>query len=210
MKQKKRITSQRVTKGLIVGFFSYGLIVGFIYCAFIAFIYSYFQSKTVNQNNPIIVTAFATALISVGIVLLNRGICMLSTMDVLKRAKLSENTLKKSTSSMGTFFLCLMIIIVIFLNYFLLMNVISEKNQLMFSRYQLSSSGFTQTTVESIFEKEVSDYELAKQCMLLRIVILEFAFIISFVSLMPYQKKLLKKYNGTFDAPIQDVSTDSI
>ena len=210
MKQKKRVTSQKVTKGLIVGFFSYGLIVGFIYCAFIAFIYSYFQTKGVSQSNPIIITAFATALVSIGIILLNRGICMLSTMDVLKRAKLSDGTLKKSSASMGTFFLCLMIIIVVFLNYYLLMSVISEKNQLMFSRYQLSSSGFSETRVESIFEKEVSDYEITKKCLLVRTVILEFAFIISFVSLMPYQKKLLKKYNGTFDAPIQDVSADSV
>lgn len=210
MKPKKRITPQRVTKGLIVGFFSYGLLISFIYCVFIAIIYSYFQNIAVNQNNLILITALSTALISIGIIMLNRGICKLSTIDVLKKAKLSDGTIKKASSSMGTFFLCFMVVIVIFLNYFLLMNVIREKNQLMLSRYQLSSSGFTEATIESIYEKESADYTMTKTLLLVRTVILEFGFIFSFISLMPYQKRIIKKYNGTFDAPLNEASTDSV
>ena len=41
MKKAKgtKVTSKAVTKGLAIGFLSYGLLIGFIYCIFIAILY---------------------------------------------------------------------------------------------------------------------------------------------------------------------------
>ena len=125
--KKNKITSKRVTKGLIIGFLSYGLLVGFIYCIFIALLYTYYQTNNFNQTNPILLSVCISLLIAMGIVVLNYGICKLSTMDVLKKAKLSNDLMKKSSSSMGTFFICLMIVVVLFLNYSLLIKIANNK-----------------------------------------------------------------------------------
>lgn len=200
--KKNKITSKRVTKGLIIGFLSYGLLVGFIYCIFIALLYTYYQANNFNQSNPVLLSICISLLIAMGIVVLNYGICKLSTMDVLKKAKLSNDLMKKSSSSMGTFFICLMIVVVLFLNYSLLIKIANERNSLMLSRNEIFSSEFSDKTAQSIFDKELSQFELTKKCTIIRTLILEFAFIFSFISLMPYQKRILNKYNGTFDTSI--------
>ena len=200
--KKNKITSKRVTKGLIIGFLSYGLLVGFIYCIFIALLYTYYQTNNFNQTNPILLSVCISLLIAMGIVVLNYGICKLSTMDVLKKAKLSNDLMKKSSSSMGTFFICLMIVVVLFLNYSLLIKIANERNSLMLSRNEIFTSEFSDKTAQSIFDKELSQFELTKKCTIIRTLILEFAFIFSFISLMPYQKRILNKYNGTFDTSI--------
>lgn len=200
--KKNKITSKRVTKGLIIGFLSYGLLVGFIYCIFIALLYTYYQTNNFNQSNPVLLSICISLLIAMGIVVLNYGICKLSTMDVLKKAKLSNDLMKKSSSSMGTFFICLMIVVVLFLNYSLLIKIANERNSLMLSRNEIFSSEFSDKTAQSIFDKELSQFELTKKCTIIRTLILEFAFIFSFISLMPYQKRILNKYNGTFDTSI--------
>ena len=200
--KKNKITSKRVTKGLIIGFLSYGLLVGFIYCIFIALLYTYYQTNNFNQANPILLSVCISLLIAMGIVVLNYGICKLSTMDVLKKAKLSNDLMKKSSSSMGTFFICLMIVVVLFLNYSLLIKIANERNSLMLSRNEIFTSEFSDKTAQSIFDKELSQFELTKKCTIIRTLILEFAFIFSFISLMPYQKRILNKYNGTFDTSI--------
>ncbi len=200
--KKNKITSKRVTKGLIIGFLSYGLLVGFIYCIFIALIYTYYQTNNFNKSNSVLLSVCISLLIAIGIVMLNYGICKLSTMDVLKKAKLSNDLMKKSSSSMGTFFICLMIVVVLFLNYSLLMKIANERNSLMLSRNEIFTSDFSAKTAQSIFDKELSEFELTKKCTIIRTLILEFAFIFSFISLMPYQKRILNKYNGTFDTSI--------
>ena len=200
--KKNKITSKRVTKGLIIGFLSYGLLVGFIYCIFIALLYTYYQTNNFNQSNPVLLSICISLLIAMGIVVLNYGICKLSTMDVLKKAKLSNDLMKKSSSSMGTFFICLMIVVVLFLNYSLLIKIANERNSLMLSRNEIFSSEFSDKTAQSIFDKELSQFELTKKCTIIRTLILEFAFIFSFISLMPYQKRILNKYNGTFDTSV--------
>lgn len=200
--KKNKITSKRVTKGLIIGFLSYGLLVGFIYCIFIALLYTYYQTNNFNQANPILLSVCISLLIAMGIVVLNYGICKLSTMDVLKKAKLSNDLMKKSSSSMGTFFICLMIVVVLFLNYSLLIKIANERNSLMLSRNEIFTSEFSDKTAQSIFDKELSQFELTKKCTIIRTLILEFAFIFSFISLMPYQKRILNKYNGTFDTSV--------
>ena len=208
--KKGTVTSKMVTKGLIIGFLSYGLMVGFIYCVFIAILYSYYQTNLVSNNNPILLSVCTSLLISIGIVFLNYGICKLSTMDILKKAKLSRTLIKKSSSSMGTFFICLMIFIVLFLNYSLLVRIINDKNALMLTRNELTTSEFSASTAQSIFDKEVSKYEISKKCSIIRTLILEFGFIFSYISLMPYHKKILDKYNGTFEASLSDADPDSI
>ena len=208
--KKKNVTYKKVTKGLIVGFLSYGLLVGFIYCVFIAILYSYYQTNLVYQNNQIILTTCVSLLIAIGIILLNYAICKLSTIDVLKKVKLSNNVIKKTSSSMGTFFICLMIVTVLFLNYFLLMTIMNERNALIASKNELNSSEFSTSTAISIFDKELAKFELTKKCLIIRTLIIEFSFIVSFISLMPYQKKVLKKYNGSFDTYIYNADTDTV
>ena len=211
MKKAKgtKITSKAVTKGLAIGFLSYGLLIGFIYCIFIAILYSYYQAASITQAKPLLFSFFVATLIGIGIVILNYGVCKLSSIDVLKKAKLSNHLIKKSSSSMGTFFLSMMVIVVLFLNYSLLMTIITEKNALMYTKLELSTSDFSDTTAQAIFEKEVASYELDKKATLIRTLVIEFAFIVSYITLMPYQEKMLLKYNGTFD-DVPDVSTDIV
>jgi hypothetical protein len=211
MKKAKgtKVTSKAVTKGLAIGFLSYGLLIGFIYCIFIAILYSYYQAASITQANPLLFSFFIATLIGVGIVILNYGVCKLSSIDVLKKAKLSNHLIKKSSSSMGTFFLSLMVIVVLFLNYSLLMTIITEKNALMYTKLELSTSDFSDTTAQAIFEKEVASYELDKKATIIRTLVIEFAFIVSYITLMPYQEKMLLKYNGTFE-DVPDASTDIV
>ena len=110
---------------------------------------------------------------------------------------------------MGTFFLSLMVIVVLFLNYSLLMTIITEKNALMYTKLELSTSDFSDITAQAIFEKEVASYELDKKATIIRTLVIEFAFIVSYVTLMPYQEKMLLKYNGTFE-DVPDASTDIV
>ena len=211
MKKAKgtKISSKAVTKGLAIGFLSYGLLISFIYCVFIAILYSYYQSASITQANPLLFSFFIALLIGAGIVILNYGVCKLSSIDVLKKAKLSNHIIKKSSSSMGTFFLSMMVIVVLFLNYSLLMTIITEKNALMYTKLELSTSDCSDTTAEAIFQKEVASYELGKKATIIRTLVIEFSFIISYITLMPYQEKMLQKYNGTFD-DVLDVSTDIV
>ena len=75
MKKAKgiKITSKAVTKGLAIGFLSYGLLIGFIYCIFIAILYSYYQAASITQAKPLLFSFFVATLIGIGIVILNYG-----------------------------------------------------------------------------------------------------------------------------------------
>ena len=170
---------------------------------------SSYQAASITQAKPLLFSFFVATLIGVGIVILNYGVCKLSSIDVLKKAKLSNHLIKKSSSSMGTFFLSMMVIVVLFLNYSLLMTIITEKNALMYTKLELSTSDFSDTTAQALFEKEVASYELDKKATIIRTLVIEFAFIVSYITLMPYQEKMLLKYNGTFE-DVPDASTDIV
>lgn len=189
---KKEISCRTTIKAIITGFVSYGVIAIFI-CLLLLAIANHFLSDIVTSNiSGLYITLPLMA--SLIIFLLAQLLCKLSTYDVFKKCKTNPDNYKRIYKYLTIFFIiCIVLSIVIFLS-LLYLNL----------EFQLKTIEYTVLKYKEIFsiehtqmlEKEMKDmYEISKVNLTRSTVILEIGFSLSFLSLIPYQMKMIKKYN---------------
>lgn len=190
--EKKEIGTRTTVKAIITGFISYGIIINFI-CLLILAIGDYFLSNLPGSTaKGLYVTLPLMAIIIIYFII--HIICKLSTYDVFKNCKTNPENYKKIIKYLNIFFIvCILLSIILFLG---LLNLNLQ--------YQAKSIDYAVLKYNEIFSKEhteilkeemMSTFNSSRENLTISTVILEIGFAISFLSLIPYQRKMILKYN---------------
>lgn len=189
---KKEINSKIAIKSLINSFVCYGILCIFL-CLFILSIATYFlKGFSGAAANGLYITLPLISIIILYFVI--HSICKLSTYDVFKKSKTNPENYKDIVKHLNIFFIiCIIISIVLFLG-LLYLNL----------EYQAKSIELAELKYKEVFSAEhinilksemVNTYNESKTNLVISTVILEIGIAVSFLSLIPYQRKMILKYN---------------
>lgn len=189
---KKEINSEIVTKNIIHGFVSYGILSIFICLLIISIINYSLKSFSVSTIRGLYITLPLMAVII--IYSITHLICRLSTYDVFKKCKTNPDNYKNIVKYLNIFYIiCIILSIVLFLG-LLYLNL----------EYQVKSIELAELKYKEVFSEEhinlLKDemnevYNESKINLIISTVILEIGVSLSFLSLIPHQRKMILRYN---------------
>lgn len=190
--EKKEISARTTVKAIITGFVSYGIIINFL-CLLIIAIGNYFLKNVPGSTaRGLYITLPLMAVIIIYFII--HIICRLSTYDVFKKCKTNPDNYKNIIKYLNIFF-----IVCIFLSIILFLGLLNLNLQ-----YQAKSIDYAVLKYNEIFsvehtnqlkEEMLSTFNDSKENLTTSTIILELGFAISFLSLIPYQRKIILKYN---------------
>lgn len=190
--EKKEISARTTVKAIITGFVSYGIIINFL-CLLIIAIGNYFLKNVPGSTaRGLYITLPLMAVIIIYFII--HIICRLSTYDVFKKCKTNPDNYKNIIKYLNIFF-----IVCIFLSIILFLGLLNLNLQ-----YQAKSIDYAVLKYNEIFsvehtnqikEEMLSTFNSSKENLTTSTIILELGFAISFLSLIPYQRKMILKYN---------------
>ena len=190
--EKKEITARTTVKAIITGFVSYGIIFNFVFLLIIA-IGNYFLKDIAGSTAR---GLYVTLPLMAGIIiyLTIHVLCKLSTYDVFKKCKTNPSNYKKIVKYLNIFFIaCIALSIILFLS-LLALNL----------KYQIQSIDYAVLQYHEIFSNEhtqeletemINKFNISKENLVVSTILLELSVAISFLSLIPYQRKVIVKYN---------------
>lgn len=188
----KEISAKTTVKAIITGFVSYGIITIFI-CLLIFAIGNYFLSQfsgTAAQELYITLPLIAAIMLYFIIHL----ICRISTYDVLKKCKVNPNNYKSIVKSLNIFFIiCIVLSIILFLS-LLYLNLEYQLKSIELASIQYREV-FSEDHINILQSEMNSIFEASKSNLTKSTVILVIGLSISFLSLIPYQRKMILQYN---------------
>ena len=190
--EKKEISARTTVKAIITGFVSYGIIINFL-CLLIIAIGNYFLKNVPGSTaRGLYITLPLMAVIIIYFII--HIICRLSTYDVFKKCKTNPDNYKNIIKYINIFF-----VVCIFLSIILFLGLLNLNLQ-----YQAKSIDYAVLKYNEIFsvehtnqlkEEMLSTFNSSKENLTTSTIILELGFAISFLSLIPYQRKMILKYN---------------
>lgn len=181
-----------ILKSMITLFLSYGILIGFIFLILVLTIKYALEDIS---NTPLSITL--SLMNGILIFYLLRFVCKSSTIESFKKAKLSEENKVRFLQKMNLLFtLCIVFSILSCISYLFINNLIfSNSIAQAYQKYEFISSDFTNQVIHRINE----EYQNSLTGRVFSTIITELSLVISFFSLIPYQKKLLEKYNKSTD-----------
>lgn len=186
--EAKETNYKEVLKSNIILFLSYSILIGFI------FILSVFIIKNTLHDISNTFLSITLSLIS-GILIFNllHFISKSSTLESLKKMTLNEENSNEFTKKMNLFFMvCILLSIFICIGYLVIDSFIYKSAiDQSYEKYEYISTEFADKVVNLIHE----EYQNSFLCKISSTIIIEISLIISFLSLIPYEKKLLSKFN---------------
>ncbi len=190
--EKKVIPAKTVVKGLITGFVSYGIIIGFLLLV-VALIFSTTISNISDANQKVLSISLPL-LFAFILYFVIHSICKISTIDLFKKCKTNSENLPEISQKMNLFFLVCIILFVILSNCLLVLKLSNERKSIDVASEtynQVFSDNFTKTLTNEM----LADYNETKNQTLVSAIIIELSLVVSFFSLIPYQKKMILEYN---------------
>ena len=186
--EAKEENYKNVLKSNIILFLSYSILIGFIFLLVSIIV----KCSVVSVSSTLL--SVVLSLIS-GILLFHllHFICKSSTLESFKKINLDTKNANNFMKKMNLFFMiCIIFSILICLGYLLIDNLIYANaiNQA-YEQYDFISHEFAQKVANHIQES----HQNALLGKMFSTVIIELSLVISFLSLISYQKKLLEKYN---------------
>lgn len=188
----KEINAKTTVKAIITGFVSYGIITIFI-CLLIFAIGNYFLSQFTGdaaQGLYITIPLLATIMLYFIIHL----ICRISTYDVLKKCKVNPKHYKSIIKALNIFFIiCIVLSIILFLS-LLYLNLEYQLKSIELASVQYKEV-FSENHIKILRSEMNSIFEESKANLTKSTIILVIGISISFLSLIPYQRKMILEYN---------------
>lgn len=189
---RKEISAETVVKAIVTGFVSYGIII-FVICILIGTVADQILNNIPTKESynlyitvPLLASFFIYFIIHL--------ICRLSTYDVFKKCKTDVENYSVITKYLSLFFIALIFLtIVVFLS-LLYLNL----------KYQIQSIALAELQYESIFSNEHTgqlmremeeSFNKNKINSINSTIILVLGVTLSTLTLIPYQFKMLKRYN---------------
>lgn len=190
--EKKEISCRTTIKAIITGFVSYGVITIFV-CLLLLAIANHFLESIVTSNiSGLYITLPLMA--SLLIYLFTQLICKLSTYDVFKKCKTNPDNYKRIFKYLTIFFIiCIILSIVLFLS-LLYLNLEFQAKTIDYTILKYKEI-FSAEHTEMLQDEMINLYNSTKTNLIRSTIILEIGFTISFLALIPYQIKMIKKYN---------------
>ena len=190
--ERKEINAKTTVKAIITGFVSYGIITIFICLLIFAignYVLSQFTSKSAQGlyvTLPLIASIFLYFIIHL--------ICRISTYDVLKKCKVNPNNYKSIIKSLNIFFIIRIVLSIILFLSLLYLNLQYQLKSIELASVQYREV-FSENHIKILQSEMNSIYELSKSNLTTSTVILVIGLSISFLSLIPYQRKMILEYN---------------
>jgi len=192
-KNKKNITSRTAIKGLINGFVAYSILIFFIIFILNIIISWQFENNINLKNNQILIYTIPT-IGSIIIFFLIRGICKLSTFDLFKNCQIKDENINSVSSKMNLFFIgCIIFSVLI-----IIISLISRFNNEKINIQHFSNiyySNFNENFAEQLTNELIDEFKENQAKTLIQTIIVETGLLLGIFSLIPTQKKLIKKYN---------------
>lgn len=191
--EKQIISKGTAVKGLINGFLSYSLVLGFIFLIISLIILNLFTNYTNGKLNSTL--RYTLPLISAIIIFfIIRWVCDLSTFDLFKKCKIKEDDISKVSSYMNLFYILFIIFSLIIVIFTLTSKFDKQKASIELASeefYSIHSESFADSLVADMIE----DFAIGKINSLIYAIILESGIFLGTLSLVKTQKELIKKYN---------------
>lgn len=195
--EKKHISEKTAVKAIITGFVSYGILISFIF-SLIAILFIYL-SNNIETSNELLLKFCTSLFIAILIYIFIHLICKLSTIDLLKKCKFEKEKESFVCKKLNLFYLlCALFFILVILSS-LYVRFSNQLYQINIS-YQKNLNDFSNTDFAFDFanaykEEALEEFYYNRKMTLLVSVIIEIGIVYSFISLIPYQKKMLDIYN---------------
>lgn len=190
--EKNDINATTTVRHIITGFVSYSIITGFI-CFVILIVINNLLSNFVGvSSRGLYITLPLMAIILIYAII--HGICKLSTYDTFKKAKTNPDNYKKIVKYLNIFFIaCIILSIFVFLE-LLYLNLSIQTKTIEYSilKYKLV---FSDEHVASLAKDMTNSYNFSKTNLTISTVILVIGVAVSILSLIPYQRKMILRYN---------------
>lgn len=190
--EKLEIPSEKAIKLIILKFVSYAIFCCFI-LTFFSFLYSYILSS-ISASHVITVTACISLMLAIGIFYLSHLLCRASTFDTFKLQKISKESEKVVLRRLNACFMLFVIFSFVFSFFILKYSINSLETAAEISIGQLSST-FSEDYTKDVTNKIMDRLQTDKTAVFIQYFILECSIVVSSISLVPYQKKMLKLYN---------------
>lgn len=190
---KKDIDAKTTAGQIIKGFVSYTILIGFI-CFIILFVTNNLLSNfSGTATRGLYITLPLMAIIILYFIV--HGICKLSTYDVFRNSKTNPDNYKKIIKYLNIFFIvCIILSIFVFLE-LLYLNLSYQTKTIEYSilKYKVV---FSNEHVSNLTSDMINSYNFSKTNLVISTVILVIGLSISILSLIPYQRKMIVKYNN--------------
>ena len=189
---KKEITEKTTVKALITGFVSYGIITVFICWLLLLIGNSILNNFKGSTAKGLYITLPLMAVICIYCII--HMVCRMSTYDVFKKCKTNPENYKNINKFLNVFFL-----IVIFLSIATFLSLLYLNLQVQLKSIELATLQYKQIFSEkhvALLSDDMNNtYNESRTNLIISTIILEIGCAISFLSLIPYQRKMILKYN---------------
>jgi len=190
--EKKEITTKTTIKAIITGFVSYGIIAMFICFLIIAFVNQFLNLFTGKHASGLYITVPLMAAIL--IYFLIHAICRISIYDVFKKCKTNPENYKTINNYLTFFFVCCVMLSIALFSLMLFNNLRYQVNDINLYKLRLAE-GLPADLVDYFSSVRIATYNTAKTNLTTGTIILILGTSLSFLSLITYQRKMIKKYN---------------
>ena len=186
--KSKTLNYKKVLDSTLVSFLCYTTLLGFIFV-----LSSFIISSTLQDISNLFLTIILSLIGAILIYHFLHFICKSSTIEALKKIKLDIEGTKIFIKKMNLFFVICVILSVLLCTSYLVMYSFMYANAInsVYNEYAFISPNLANKLVHAISEQ----YYDSINHKLFSTLITEFSLVISFFSLIPYQKKILEKFN---------------
>ncbi len=190
--EKKEISARTTVKAIITGFVSYGIIVIFISLIIFTIGNYFFEQLSNSTSRGLYITVPLMAVIFLYFII--HGICRISTYDVFKKCNTNPNNYRTIIKALNTFFIiCIILSIVIFLS-LLYLNLEFQVKSMELATLKYKEV-FSENYVKILTSQMNEIFNNSKINLTISTTILVLGIAISILSLIPYQRKMILKYN---------------
>lgn len=190
--EKKEIQTKTTVKAIITGFVCYGIIISFILSVLFTVVNNILNNYSGTSSRGLYITLPLIAVILVYLII--HLICRMSTYDVFKKCRTNPDNYKSIFKFLTVFFVLIIIAsICLFLGQ-LYLNLKYQAMTIEYSTLQYKEV-FSEEFAETLRSKMLSVYDANRVNLITATIILEIGCSLSFLSLIPYQKRMIIKYN---------------
>ncbi len=191
-KGKKVIPASTVVKALIRGHVSYGIILGFLVCT-AAFFLKYIVDRFFHSNSSAL-TLSSSIILGIIIYYVVHLICKLSTLDLFRKCKTNSSNTETISEKMNLFFIVCVILSVVASITILYLTLSSNYISLKIAEIEYGKV-FSKNFTSILSNEMLADYNLAKTRTIITSITVEISLVVSLLSLISYQPKMISEFN---------------
>lgn len=189
---KKEISLGTTVKAVITGYVAYGILIGF--AVYILGIIINWVLNSLSSTNMYMISATVSLLEVIFLYFIIRGICNLSVHDVFKKCKTNPENLQKIIARLNFFIIIVIAVFMLGSIEILILDLNYEEKSIVVFSYQyktIHSEEFAADLTNDMLE----EFKEERNNKIISTIILELGVVVSLLSVIPLQKKLITESN---------------